>query len=460
MLLKSNRWFAFLGIAVVLSLCTTPTFSQPLVKADRNTPIVQVVRMAAPAVVNVSTEKIVQRRSPFHHFSDEFFFDFFNLFPYQDYKQQSLGSGVLINDKGYVLTNEHNILKAASEIIITTADNRFFNADLLGSSARFDIAVLKIRDPDKDLKWVKMGDSSDIMIGETVIAIGNPFGLSHTVTTGIISAVNRSIRMDEDKIYRDFIQTDASINPGNSGGPLLNIQGSLIGINTAIMGKAEGIGFAIPINKAKRVVNSLLNYGEVHTAWVGIYVQDLTPQLIDYFNLKERWGVMVSLVVKDSPAAKAGIQNGDIILEIDGNRLLSAEDFYLITHDFIVGEQVKIKVFRGGEYKILTIKGEELPMQKAEQVAFSWLGVKVAENTRRTRAIYRLYSKIGVVIVDVKPGSKAAQVGLAPGDIIHQINETPIKNMEDFRKAIVKVGDLADVLMIIQRGDRLYYIKA
>ena len=246
----------------------------------RRTPVVEAVKRVSPAVVNISTETIVARQtSPFPAFRDplfeEFFHDFFEP-RVERYKQTSLGSGVVIRPDGYILTNQHVVLRG-SQIKVTLADDRDFEAQLVGADSDSDLAVLKVK-TDTSLPYINMGDSDDLMIGETVIAIGNPFGLSHTVTTGVVSALGRSLKTGE-QTYYDFIQTDASINPGNSGGPLLNLSGDLIGINTAIYQKAQGIGFAIPINRARRIVTDLISYGEVHVPWVGAIVQDLTPEL-------------------------------------------------------------------------------------------------------------------------------------------------------------------------------------
>jgi serine protease Do len=262
----------FLGFAILMisSALARSSFVQ---KTDlRRTPVVEAVKKVAPAVVNISTEKIVKRRiNPFFDDYGFFFGDFFQNFPSsRTYKRQSLGSGVLIDPKGYIITNEHVILPA-SKIKVVLVDGREFEGKLIGSDSKFDLAVIKI-EAESDFPAIKIGKSIDLMIGETVISIGNPFGLSHSVTTGVISALNRTIVTDEKRVYSDFIQTDASINPGNSGGPLLNILGELIGINTAIYQKAEGIGFAIPIDKARRIVDDLIQSGYVHRAWLGIGV--------------------------------------------------------------------------------------------------------------------------------------------------------------------------------------------
>src|SRR5213596_2830361 len=293
---------------------------------ERRSLVVQAVEKAGPAVVNVSTEQVVERRgSPFPFpedpFFDQYFRDFFDLRP-RRFTTTSLGSGVIVAPDGTILTNEHVILRA-SRIHVTLADEREFDAKLVGADSDSDVAVLRVQ-AGGELPHVTLGTSSDLMIGETVIAIGNPFGLSHTVTTGVVSAVGRSLH-DEDRTYTDFIQTDASINPGNSGGPLLNIKGELIGINTAIYGKAQGIGFAIPVDRARRVMKDLVSYGEVRRVWVGLVVQDLTPQLAQHFGTRR--GVVVAEIDPGSPAAGAGLARGDVITRVDGREVRSRDDF-------------------------------------------------------------------------------------------------------------------------------------
>src|SRR5205823_12274865 len=264
---------------------------------ERRSLVVQAVEKASPAVVNVSTEQVVERRaSPFPFPQDPFFEEFFRDFvdprP-RRFKTTSLGSGVIVAADGTIMTNVH-VIERASRVRVTLNDQREFDATLVGADADADIAVLRVK-AGGDLPHIPFGTSADLMIGETVIAIGNPFGLSHTVTTGVVSALNRSLNTDG-RTYYDFIQTDASINPGNSGGPLLNIKGELVGINTAIYGKAQGIGFAIPISRAKRIVQELISHGAVEAPWVGLAVQTLTPELAPHFSRRDRQGVLIRTV--------------------------------------------------------------------------------------------------------------------------------------------------------------------
>ena len=258
---------------------------------NRRTPIVKAVERVGASVVNINTEEVAPAvRNPFRDSRNPFFDQFFKeFFPSRDNNRRSLGSGVIIHPEGYILTNEHVVSKATI-IKVTLIDKREFDARLVGSDIKSDLAVIKI-ETNENLPHVSLGRSDDLMIGETVIAIGNPFGLQHTVTTGIISALHRSIKGGGNRVYREFIQLDASINPGNSGGPLLNIEGSLIGINTAIFKQAEGIGFAIPINKAKRIINDLIRYGKVRRGWLGVSVQSITKEMLSFFNIERVRGV-------------------------------------------------------------------------------------------------------------------------------------------------------------------------
>src|SRR2546428_4462544 len=292
----------------------------------RRSLVVEAVEKASPAVVNVSTEQIVeQRRSPFPFPQDPFFEEFFRDFVDRRpgrFKTTSLGWGVIVAADGTIMTNVH-VIERASRIQVMLIDKRELDAALVGADADADTAILRVKAV-ADLPHIPFGSSADLMIGETVIAIGNPFGLLHTVTTGVVSAVGRSLR-DEERTYTDFIQTDASINPSNSGGPILNIKGELVGINTAIYGKAQGIGFAIPVDRARRVMNDLVSYGEVRHVWVGLVVQDLNPELAQHFGVRR--GVIVAEIEPKSPAAEAALARGDAILKVDGHEVAARDEF-------------------------------------------------------------------------------------------------------------------------------------
>jgi serine protease Do len=302
-----------------------------------------------------------------------------------------------------------------------------------------------------------MGSSDDLMIGETVIAIGNPFGFSHTVTTGVISAVNRSFRTD-DRVFLDFIQIDASINPGNSGGPLLNINGDLIGINTAIYAKAQGIGFAIPINKAKKIISDLIQFGEVIQTWIGITVQNLDKKLAGYLKVPGKTGVMVKAVEPDSPAINAGLKEGDIILAIGNKKIASVPDYWSVKKTYAAGDTLKVKLWRDGKTETVRIKSRVFPMEMADDLAFQLMGIRVEDLTPKNRGDYRISVRQGVVISEIDGRSDLARIGARPGDVIRQIDDAAIVNKDDFKKAIVKYRQRRSVVILLQRGDQGYYI--
>ena len=420
------------------------------------------VRKVSPAVVNISSSYAVRKRAnPFSGFGmdpffEEFFKDFFDPRFESRQKSSSLGSGVIIDGKrGLILTNAH-VIEKASKIKVVLEDEREFDANIVGADPDSDLAVLQITSPNP-LPAIEMGSSDDLMIGETVIAIGNPFGFSHTVTTGVISAVNRSVR-SEDMVFHDFIQIDASINPGNSGGPLLNINGDLIGINTAIYAKAQGIGFAIPINKAKKIIADLIQFGEVIQAWIGISVQKLHRKLAGYLNVPDKRGVVVKVVEPGSPARKAGLQEGDIILAIGTKKITAPQDYWSVKKTYAAGDTLKARIWRDNEVKTVSIKSRVFPIEQAENLAFRTMGVRVDDITPKNRNYYRILSREGVVISEIARGSHLDRIGARPGDVIRQIDDISISSKEDFKKAIVKYRQKQSVVILLQRGDQGYYI--
>lgn len=449
--------YTFVCVLILLvSFSLSQADVRPETLPSRETPVVLTVKKVGPAVVNISTERILKERiNPFGDpFFDQFFRDFFNAFPQRSYKQQSLGSGVIINPEGYILTNEHVILKT-SQIIVTLADKREFEAKLIGADPKSDLAIIKI-DAEAELPYVTMGKSDDLMIGETVIAIGNPFGLSHTVTTGVISALNRSVRIKENRVYKDFIQTDASINPGNSGGPLMNIRGDLIGINTAIYQEAEGIGFAIPINRAKRIVEDLIHYGEVHKAWVGIYVQELDQNLLKHFNLSAKEGVIVTKVMEGSPAKKAGIKQGDLIINMGSQGIATWEDYVSIISGYTSGDKIPLTLIRDDKKIHINLTASDIPLELAESVAFNWLGIRYREIGLRDALKFGIKDKRGVIVTEVVRMRAADMAGIRPGDIIRQVNNQVIEGEETFKKAIVVAAQKESLLLMVQRGPYIY----
>jgi Do/DeqQ family serine protease len=430
---------------------------------DRRTAVVEVVQQVAPAVVNISSEYQVRSRSnPFSGFGmdpffDSFFKDFFDPGFEQHAKRTSLGSGVIIDGKrGFILTNAHVITKSES-ISVVLEDERKYEAQIVGADPDSDLAVLKI-EPQEDLPDVAMGSSDDLMIGESVIAIGNPFGFSHTVTTGVISALNRSIRT-ENAVFHDFIQTDASINPGNSGGPLLNINGELIGINTAIYAKAQGIGFAIPISKASRIVTDLIQYGEVVLSWTGLLLQDLDTNLARYLKVPGNSGIMVTAVEMSSPAMKAGVRKEDIILSIENHPVRSIEEYHNILRSFAVGSTIHMRLLRKNKRISIQLKTELFPEDKALDLADRLFGISVENLSVKNRMRYRISAKKGVVILKIQPESYLASIGVESGDVIRQIDDIAIETVDDFKKAIIKIRPKRSVVILVQRGGQGYYIS-
>jgi len=429
---------------------------------SRETAVVRAVRKTSPAVVNISSAVQVRKRtSPFSGFGfnpffEEFFKDFFDPRFERRRKYTSLGSGVTIDGKkGLILTNAHVIQKTGT-IKVVLEDEREFEAKIVGADPDSDLAVLKI-ESEQDLPAIKMGSSDDLMIGETVIAIGNPFGFSHTVTTGVISALNRSIRA-EDRVYHDFIQIDASINPGNSGGPLLNINGDLIGINTAIYAKAQGIGFAIPISKARKIISDLIQYGEVIQAWIGITVQNIDEKLARYLKIPDIKGVIVTSVEPKSPAQKAGLQESDIILSIGNKKIASVGNYQSVAKGLAAGNTLEAEFWRNGKKKTVVVKTRVFPIELADDLAYRILGIKVGDLTRKNRRRYQISAREGVMISDIKKNSYLAGIGARPGDVIRQIDDYSIENSEDFKKAIIKFRNKNSMVLLLQRGDQGYYI--
>ena len=455
--MKKNPIYRMVLVIIVLSLTQ---FSPPSAVASslRRDAVVKAVEEASPAVVNISTEQLVRRRvNPYSPFSANPFFDqFFEPRYKEKYTHNSLGSGIIFDKGGYILTNWH-VLEQASRIKVVLTGEEVYEAKLVGSSPELDLAVLKI-EADRELPTITIGDSDSLLIGEQVIAIGNPFGLSNTVTTGVISAASRSMKIGETE-YRDFIQTDASINPGNSGGPLLNIDGELIGINTAIYGQgAQGIGFAIPINKAKRVVDDLILHGEVSPGWVGVQVQDLDPELARYLDFTGDGGVLVKKVEPESPAQKAGIEKTDIITKMGKERVKTIPDFWGIIKQYTPNDTIPFTLFRNGQRITVSVKAEEYPLAKAKELALNFLGIEVEDRASRTGDSEELTEPKGVVIARVKSGGRAQGIGIEPGDLILQINETTINSLQDFRKAAANIFQKKNVLLLVQRGLYGYYL--
>ena len=439
----------------ILSVLFVLTGLQPSLAKEslRRNAVVVAVEQVSSSVVNIST---IQRESVsplFPFLDDDFFKDFFPGMSPREYTRTSLGSGVIIDGKnGYIITNQHVVARATDIKIITSTEEEF-HARIVGSDPRSDLAVLQVKAP-KKLPEIAMGDSDNLMIGETVIAIGNPIGLSHTVTTGVISALDRTVRAG-DRIYRQFIQTDASINPGNSGGPLLNIDGELIGINSAIYQKAQGIGFAIPINKARSIVRELIREGVVQVPWLGLELQELTTALKSHFGLAEGdKGVLVSDLTKGGPADRAGVKRGDVIQKIGEFPVSSMPEYQDVLSEFTPSDLINLTIVRNGKLTNLSAKASVFPLDQALELTEQKLGIRVGAAEKKKLQQYGLEE--GVMIQKVRKGSEAGRIGLEPGDLILKINDTQTMNLDEFKRAISRYHYLPSLTLIVRRGPYNY----
>jgi serine protease Do len=429
----------------------------------------QLAENSSPAVVNIRTIKTIKgggrvfrqfKKGPFGE--DDPFHDFFDRFfgderPH-DFKQRSLGSGFIINKDGYIVTNNH-VVENADKIEVILKDEKEYDAEIVGRDANTDLALIKIK-PDRDLPVLLFGDSDALKVGQWVVAIGSPFGLEHTVTAGIVSAKGRVIGSGP---YDDFIQTDASINPGNSGGPLINMQGKVVGINTAIIAGGSGIGFAIPINLAKNIVDQLKSSGEVIRGWLGVGIQDISKQVAEYYGIKSKKGVLVTEVFPDDPADKAGIEPQDIILSINGIEVGTSREITSMIADLGVGETVKIQVLRNGKtktFKVKIAKREEtrisaISTHKEKQTE---LGISVENVTPEIARRFNLKDAKGVIVSAVEPDSKAEEAGVRRLDIIKEINHKSIATVSDLNKLISEIKKDEPIRMFIWRTNRGFLV--
>ncbi|MBN1546624.1 MAG: DegQ family serine endoprotease [Syntrophaceae bacterium] len=428
-----------------------------------------IVDRLKPAVVNINTTKTIRAgggsfRSPFgnqgpfdRYFGGEEFFErFFGDIPQREFQQKSLGSGFIISPDGYIFTNNH-VVEQADKIRVKLSDGRDYEARIIGKDAKTDIALIKIK-PTESLPVVEIGDSEKLRVGDWVLAIGNPFGLEQTVTAGIVSAKGRVIGAGP---YDNFIQTDASINPGNSGGPLFNLEGKVIGINTAIVAQGQGIGFAIPINMAKDMLPDLKARGKVTRGWMGISVQDVTEDMTKSFKLKERGGALIAEVFQGDPADRAGLKTGDIIVEINGKPIKDTHELLVLIASFRVGDNVRVKVMRDGQDKYFNVVVAERKDQP--EVAMlsgngADLGLTVQELTPEISRYLGIRETEGIIVVDVEAGSPADEVGIQTQDIILQINRVPVKTMKEYAREIAKKTAKGSLLLQIKRGRTTFFV--
>jgi len=439
----------------------------PVVQAPHFAELAEHLR---PAVVNISTTQVVkgQRRGmPRLPFPNPFgerdpFEEFFERFfggenPQREFRRRSLGSGFIINREGYIVTNNH-VVENASDIKVSLSDKEEFDAKVIGRDAKTDVALIKI-EAKKDLPVVALGDSGKLRVGEWVMAIGNPFGLGSTVTTGIVSAKGRVIGAGP---YDDFIQTDASINPGNSGGPLFNMAGEVVGINTAIIATGQGIGFAIPINVAKELLVSLREKGRVVRGWLGVQVQRVTPELAKSFGLDRERGALVADVMPNTPAERAGIERGDVIIEFNGRKIEEMNDLPRIVASVSPGSEVAVKLLRKGQERTIRVKVDEM---KEERVAAAGggtleesLGMTVQELTPEIARSLGLSDTKGIVVTNVEENSSADEAGIRRGDVILEINQRKVDSLKEYQAALARVSGADSMLLLVRRGNNVLYV--
>ena len=426
--------------------------------------IAEIVKKAMPAVVFVQVEKTIEQNvspfgpDPFGMFNDPFFQRFFGPHFRQrprKFKQRGQGSGFIISQDGYILTNNH-VIGDADTISVKLADGRKFKAKVIGKDPQSDVAVIKINA--KDLPVLPLGDSDKIQVGEFVIAIVNPFGLTQTVTVGVVSAKGRSrLGITE---YEDYIQTDAAINPGNSGGPLINIHGEAIGINSAIFSRSGGymgIGFAIPINMAKAVKDQLIKNGKVIRGWLGVVIQELDEDLAKSFGLDKKEGVLIAEVAENSPAKKAGLKSGDIILKMNGQKVYDIGELRNKIALTPPGTKVTFDILREGKHKKVTVTIEEKPgsvtVSLNQHGILKKLGLVLQDLTPDLAEQFGYKEGQGVLIAEVEPGSTAASVGIQPGQLIVEINRIRVHSVKEALKALSKSKKTKIVLLKIKDGD-------
>jgi serine protease Do len=423
----------------------------------------ELAESVSPAVVNIRTVRTITgggrvfrdfQRGPFGQgdpFKD-FFERFFGEEHQREFRQRSLGSGFIIDPEGFIITNNH-VIDGADEIVIKLKNGKEFNAEIVGKDQNTDLALLKVKSPE-NFQAIKLGNSDSLQVGQWVLAVGSPFGLEQTVTAGIVSAKGRVIGSGP---YDDFIQTDASINPGNSGGPLTNMEGEVVGINTAIVATGQGIGFAIPINLARGIIEQLKATGEVTRGWLGVAIQDLTQEMVEYYNLRDSNGVLVAQVFENDPADKAGIKAQDIIISVNGKKIENSRGLTSMIADLEVGEKAKVVALRNGKEKTFTV---EIAKREDERLASERtssngetgeLGIQVSNITPEVANRLNISETDGVIVTAVDSGSKSDVAGIQSGDIIREINRTRIQNVQDFKSILGSINEGESINIFIHR---------
>ncbi len=453
---------SLLGVLIgAFMFSAVPSFSAnlpPEALSDKS-PVADLVEQVAPAVVNIDVEGTVTRTvgggMPNDPFFREFFGDMFREYT-RRVPMKGAGSGFVVSKDGRILTNNH-VIDGADKITVTFSDGKSMEATVIGKDPTFDIAVIKVKA--KDLPVIDMGDSDKIRVGETLIAIGNTLGLGvePTVTVGVLSARNRSIHVQNFN-FDGFLQTDASINPGNSGGPLLDMTGKVIGINTAIISSAQGIGFAIPINMAKQVMNDIVTYGKVRRGQMGVYLQPITEEIASAFDLKNTKGALIAEVLRESPAEKAGLRRGDIIVKIDGKDVEDSSKLSATVRQHMAGDTIVLDVLRRGKEMKVSITLSEVDTTVAESDTADKLGFSVAAITPEIRKELNLSENdTGIVVTDVQERSLAARSGLRRGDIILEAANREVRTTSDLMKAIASTNRNR-VPLLIKRSGHMQYL--
>lgn len=465
--MRVRRWS---GAAVLVAAVLVAGSARASVEALEQTgnAFRQIAKSALPAVVFINVESTVEvPRNEYYYNPLEQFFGGRGLrqAPPRKYHQEGQGSGFIISKDGYILTNNH-VVNGADRIIVTTADGKKYTAKLIGTDPKSEVALIKIEDGD-DLPVLPLGNSDEIEVGDWVLAAGNPFGLSQTVTAGIISAKGRSgMGITE---YENFIQTDAAINPGNSGGPMLNIRGEVIGINTAIYSRTGGymgVGFAVPINMAKNIKDQLLKTGKVSRSVLGVVIQNVDEELAKSFGMDESGGVLIAQVMEDSAAEKAGLESGDIIVEMDGVAVGKVDPFRNRVAATAPETEVKLKVFRDGKYKTFAATTQAMDGEDAGGVVaakdYGKLGFSVDDLDEQISQQLGYDKDRGVVITEVEQGSPAWRAGLQPGQLVVSVNRVPVDSVAEFKKALSKMDDFSAVLLLVRdaNGSRFVVIRA
>ena len=472
--MKVKKFVSGIALIAALVLAASSAFAAPARVSDPITgnPIASIVEECAPAVVNIDVESLVERRTrPFNPFgNDPFFRDFFGQ---QDNFRRMVpmrgkGSGFIVDgEEGYILTNNH-VVAGADTITVTLLDGRILEAELIGSDPTFDLAVIQVQVDGENLPNLILGDSDEARVGEWVVAIGNPHGFENSVTAGIISAKNRTIQASNIN-FRGFMQTDAAINPGNSGGPLINLSGEVVGINTAIVPFAQGMGFAVPVNMAKQIMSDLIERGEVNRGWLGVVLQNLTPALAEVYNVPAEDGAVIADITADSPAGRAGLRPGDTIVAIDEDEIRSSQDVVYHIRSKLAGDDVSVEFYRDSERQSIDVTLGEIPSDMAVErpggnrdrqgsgdSQATQLGATVRVITPELMESYNLDSDKGLVVVGVERGSIAGEMGLREGDQILEVNRREINGISDWNR-LLRGGEARTIVMWVNRGGQNAY---